>query len=267
MPPIVAFAPGSTEKNTPSGRSLSSSCRRVTPAWTVTSMSSIDRRRIASMRLMSTDTPPRSAATWPSSDVPAPNGTIAAPCSAQTRTTRGGLLDVDAGRRRGPGGAGAWNDSSVPCWRRTSSPFRTRSGASAAASASPSALTSASARRRVSVGTLTPGSLSLTQRGARCPGRRSRAPRRTGTTRGAAGARRRSLSSSSRTTASHAWPSPAATRGRLGTERHVGHRIGHRDSLDRGAGREYPRSRPARRAVRRLARQDGPCAQDAAMCG
>jgi hypothetical protein len=25
---------------------------------------------------MSTDTPPRSAATWPSSDVPAPNGTI-----------------------------------------------------------------------------------------------------------------------------------------------------------------------------------------------
>ncbi len=36
----VASAPGSTQKNTPSGRSFSSSWRRVTPACTVTSMSS-----------------------------------------------------------------------------------------------------------------------------------------------------------------------------------------------------------------------------------
>ena len=87
IPPIVASAPGSTEKKTPSGRSFASSWRRVTPAWTVTSMSSTESRRIAFIRVMSTDTPPLSAATWPSSEVPAPNGTIGAPWSRQTRTT------------------------------------------------------------------------------------------------------------------------------------------------------------------------------------
>ncbi len=87
IPPIVASAPGSTEKNTPSGRSFSSSWRRVTPAWTVTSMSSTESRRIAFICVVSTETPPLSAATWPSSDVPAPNGTIGVACSRQIRTT------------------------------------------------------------------------------------------------------------------------------------------------------------------------------------
>ena len=87
IPPIVASAPGSTEKNTPSGRSLASSSRRVTPACTVTSMSSTDSRKIAFICDMSTETPPSNAATWPSSDVPAPNGTIGVPWSRQIRTT------------------------------------------------------------------------------------------------------------------------------------------------------------------------------------
>ena len=43
---------------------------------------------------MSTDTPPCSAATWPSSDVPAPNGTIGAPCARQIAHDRGRLLGV-----------------------------------------------------------------------------------------------------------------------------------------------------------------------------
>ena len=47
IPPSVASAPGSTGKKTPSGRSASSSCLRVTPACTLTSRSSTDRRRIA----------------------------------------------------------------------------------------------------------------------------------------------------------------------------------------------------------------------------
>ena len=50
-------------------------------------MSSTDSRRIAFISVMSTDTPPWSAATWPSSDVPAPNGTIGVPCARQIRTT------------------------------------------------------------------------------------------------------------------------------------------------------------------------------------
>ena len=87
IPPIVASAPGSTLKKTPSGRSFSSSWRRVTPACTVTSMSSTDRRVIAFICVMSTLTPPRSAATWPSRLVPAPNGTIGDPWALQIRTT------------------------------------------------------------------------------------------------------------------------------------------------------------------------------------
>ena len=87
IPPSVASAPGSTLKKTPSGRSFSSSWRRVTPASTVTSMSSTESRVIAFIWVMSTDTPPCSAAMWPSSDVPAPNGTIGVRCARQIRTT------------------------------------------------------------------------------------------------------------------------------------------------------------------------------------
>ena len=86
IPPSVASAPGSTGKNTPSGRSAASSCLRVTPAWTVTSRSSTDRRRMAFISRMSTQTPPCSAWTWPSSEVPAPNGTSGAPWRAHTPT-------------------------------------------------------------------------------------------------------------------------------------------------------------------------------------
>ena len=39
------------------------------------------------MRDISIETPPCGALTWPSSDVPAPNGMIGASCAAQMRTT------------------------------------------------------------------------------------------------------------------------------------------------------------------------------------
>ena len=86
IPPSVASAPGSTEKNTPSGRSLASSWRRVTPASTCTSRFSSDRFEIRFISRMSTEIPPASAATWPSSEVPAPNGTIGSRWAAATRT-------------------------------------------------------------------------------------------------------------------------------------------------------------------------------------
>src|SRR3954469_24322218 len=135
MPPIVASAPGSTEKNTPSGRSRASSWRRVTPACTVTSMSATERRTISFIWLMSTQTPPWSAATWPSRLVPAPKGTIGVPCSRRTLTT-GAASSVEHGYTTKSGAAGACQPSSLP-WRRSSSaPVVTRSAASAALSSS-----------------------------------------------------------------------------------------------------------------------------------
>src|SRR4051812_4202765 len=114
-------------------------------------MSSTESRRIASMRVMSTDTPPLSAATWPSSEVPAPKGTIGAPCSAQTRTTRA-ASSTSSGKTTRSGDDGRWNDSSRPCCARTSAPDTTRSGASARTSASFRAGSAASGTRRVSAG-------------------------------------------------------------------------------------------------------------------
>jgi hypothetical protein len=86
----------------------------VTPAWTVTSMSSTDRRRTASIRDMSTQTPPRRAATCPSSDVPAPNGTSGVRRRAHARTTPAASSTL-SGHTTMSGGAGGWKDSSVPC--------------------------------------------------------------------------------------------------------------------------------------------------------
>ena len=94
IPPIVASAPGSTAKNTPSGRSRSSSARRVTPACTVTSRSSSEGRPIAFISRMSTEIPPASAATWPSSEVPAPNGTSGSRWLSGDPDDRRRLLDV-----------------------------------------------------------------------------------------------------------------------------------------------------------------------------
>jgi len=135
MPPSVASAPGSTGKNTPSGRSFSSSARRVTPASTVTSMSAIERRKTRAISRMSTDTPPASGITWPSSDVPAPNGTIGTPRSWHARTIAA-ASSVERGNTTASGGSGACHDSSLECWRTTSGPVSTRSPPSRSRSAS-----------------------------------------------------------------------------------------------------------------------------------
>ena len=50
-------------------------------------MSSTESRVIAFICVMSTLTPPSSAAMWPSRLVPAPKGTIGVPWAAQIRTT------------------------------------------------------------------------------------------------------------------------------------------------------------------------------------
>lgn len=86
IPPIVASAPGSTETKTPSGRRRASRARRVAPACTTTSRSSSERVPIAFISRMSTVIPPARAMTWPSSEVPAPNGTSGNRYSAATAT-------------------------------------------------------------------------------------------------------------------------------------------------------------------------------------
>src|SRR4029453_5368843 len=68
-------------------------------------MSSTDRRSTRAIPPMSTETPPRSAAMWPSSEVPAPKGTIGTPCSAHARTRRAHSWPSGGGGTRG-GGAG-----------------------------------------------------------------------------------------------------------------------------------------------------------------
>ena len=75
IPPIVASAPGSTQKCTPSLTIALFSCRCVTPASTVASRSSTLTRSTRFMRERSIEMPPLNAFTWPSSPEPIPNGT------------------------------------------------------------------------------------------------------------------------------------------------------------------------------------------------
>ena len=133
MPPSVASAPGSTEKNTPSGRSFSSSgaasprpgrsrpCPRPRAAGCGSSASC---RRHAAL----------SAATWPSRPSRAERHDRRSVRAADPHD-RGRLLGVarvddDVGR------GGGCQPSSVPCRRRSSSPVTTRSASSAAISSS-----------------------------------------------------------------------------------------------------------------------------------
>ena len=78
------------------------------------------------MRLRSTDTPPKGALTWPSSDEPAPKGITGTPCSPQMRTIST-TSSVVSGNTTASGG---WLTSQVvvwPCWRRTASESAKRS--------------------------------------------------------------------------------------------------------------------------------------------
>ena len=85
MPPIEASAPGSIGKNSPLSRRCALSALRVMPGSTTQSRSSACTASTRSMRDRSIDRPPCSALRWPSSEVPAPNGTIGASCAAQMR--------------------------------------------------------------------------------------------------------------------------------------------------------------------------------------
>ena len=83
MPPSVAFAPGSSGKNSPSARSSSFSRSRVTPASTRQSKSPWLTDRMRSIRVMSIETPPARASTCPSRELPAPKGITGTPCAWQ----------------------------------------------------------------------------------------------------------------------------------------------------------------------------------------
>ena len=75
MPPIVASAPGSTEKNKPSLASRLLSATRVKPASTRTTKSAGEISMILFISVMFILIPPLSGRTWPSKDEPAPNAT------------------------------------------------------------------------------------------------------------------------------------------------------------------------------------------------
>ena len=69
--------------------------------------------------------PPRTAPTWPSSEVPAPKGITGTPAAAQTPTACA-TSSVDSAKKTASGGAGAWYDSSRPCRSSTDSLVETR---------------------------------------------------------------------------------------------------------------------------------------------
>ncbi len=114
MPPMVASAPGSTVNVTPLLRSALFSCSRVTPASTVASMSSALTRRMWFISRRSIVMPPRMALTWPSSDVPAPNGMTGSRCTALI-FTMAATSSVVRGKHTMSGAAGVWYDSSWLC--------------------------------------------------------------------------------------------------------------------------------------------------------
>ena len=88
MPPIEAFAPGSTGNISPVARSSVLSASRVTPGWTTASMSSARTSSTRSMRIRSITSPPWIASACPSSEVPAPQPITGTPLSLHTFSTR-----------------------------------------------------------------------------------------------------------------------------------------------------------------------------------
>src|SRR5688572_9034865 len=110
MPPIVASAPGSTQKARPVLASALFNCRCVTPASTVASRSSALTRRTRFIRDRSIETPPLTALTCPSSDDPAPNAITAAPWRAAA-LTMALTSSVVSGKTTTSGAPGACHDS------------------------------------------------------------------------------------------------------------------------------------------------------------
>ena len=81
IPPNVASAPGSTEKNKPRFASFSLSATRRTPPSTRTNKSSGAISIIVFISEISKLIPPNIGSTCPSNEVPAPNGTTGMFCS------------------------------------------------------------------------------------------------------------------------------------------------------------------------------------------
>ena len=75
-------------------------------------------------------TPPWSAATWPSSEVPVPKGMTGVRCAAHILTMLA-TSSPDTGNATASGGYGLWKDSSRPCAARTSGAIDKRSPNSA----------------------------------------------------------------------------------------------------------------------------------------
>ena len=118
IPPRVASAPGSTEKNSPSRESRSLSGMRRTPACTTTSRSSGRTSRIASISDRSIVMPPSTGSTCPSRDDPTPNGITGTPAAEHMLRTAC-TSSVDRAMTTASGSTGWWEDSSVP-WRCSS---------------------------------------------------------------------------------------------------------------------------------------------------
>ena len=74
----------------------------------------------------SSETPPATAATWPSSEVPAPNATTGTRCSAQTSTTRP-TSSVERAKATASGGCTGWCASPRPCCSRSAAAVVNRS--------------------------------------------------------------------------------------------------------------------------------------------
>ena len=103
IPPREASAPGSTGKNSPVSRRCAFSCLRVTPAWTVHSMSSTLTSSTASICAVLRATPPRRKARWPSRLVSAPVEASATRSSVHTSTHRA-TSSVERGKATRSGG-------------------------------------------------------------------------------------------------------------------------------------------------------------------
>ncbi len=122
------------------------------------------------MRVQSSETPPCSALTWPSSEVPAPKGTIGASWAAQMRTASITSSRLSA-NTTASGGAFSSQVSVWPCCRRTASevtrPLPKRAASAPVRSATVLAESRPSRRRRVERSSFVIGVSSLMEREAR----------------------------------------------------------------------------------------------------
>ena len=118
MPPSEASAPGSIGKNRPWSRRCSLSALRVMPGSTTQSRSSACTASTWFMSRTSIETPPCGALTWPSSEVPVPNGITGTRCAAQMRTISC-TSSVDCGNTTASGGWFSIQVMVLPCCSRT----------------------------------------------------------------------------------------------------------------------------------------------------